>query len=298
MGVADIDLGAPLAELVNFETRRPALDADISGRFAYVATGEGGVEIFDVGAVVYPLTERDLTPQAVNLASVATALINLQQPADSRGVAVWGSRLIVADGRNGLRILDVSTAADPRLEETIFNIAGGGQINNATAVITATEPTRTFAIVANGANVHAVNITAVVDFRLSLKAASDDPDAFRGLRLSEERQDPLTPFDPKNATRNIFTFPASGGVVALARGLNFDSIADKGGRRLRDSWAIGAHPLEQRTVARMRSVIVKEVANTKDSRGDGVGCIVREGDENNVAVDAATQRCIPATILP
>lgn len=298
VGVADIDLGAPLAELVNFETRRPALDADISGRFAYVATGEGGVEIFDVGAVVYPLTERDLTPQAVNLASVATALINLQQPADSRGVAVWGSRLIVADGRNGLRILDVSTAADPRLEETIFNIAGGGQINNATAVITATEPTRTFAIVANGANVHAVNITAVVDFRLSLKAASDDPDAFRGLRLSEERQDPLTPFDPKNATRNIFTFPASGGVVALARGLNFDSIADKGGRRLRDSWAIGAHPLEQRTVARMRSVIVKEVANTKDSRGDGVGCIVREGDENNVAVDAATQRCIPATILP
>ena len=293
---SDIDLGAPLAELVSFETRRPALDAVIHGRFAYVATGEGGVEIFDVGAVVYPLTERDGSPQAVNLAPIARALIDLSQPADSRGVAMWGSRLVVADGRNGLRILDVSTPADPRLEETIQNIPGGGQINNASAVVMAEVPTRTFALVANGAQVHAVNITPVVDFRLALKAANDDPDAFRGLRLSHERWDPLTPFDPKNATRNIFTYPASGGVVAIARSLTLDALADKGGRRLRDAWPIGAHPLEQRTIARMRSVVVKEVANTKDSRGDGVGCIVREGDENAVAVDAATQRCIPATI--
>ncbi len=298
--IADIDLGPPLAELTNFETRRPALDVIIHGRFAYVATGEGGVEIFDVGPVVYPLTEQrgDLTPQAVNLAPIARALIDQQQPADSRGVAMWGSRLVVADGRNGLRILDVSTPADPRLEETIQNIPGGGQINNATAVVMAEVPTRTFAIVANGANVLAVNITPVIDFRLALKAADDNPDAFRGFRLSHERNDPLTPFDPKNATRNIFVFPASGGVVALARGLGLDNIADKGGRRMRDSWAIGAHPLEQRTIARMRSVVVKEVANTKDSRGDGVGCIVRDGDEGDVAVDATTQRCIPGTVLP
>ena len=293
---ADIDLGPPLAELVNFETRRPALDAVVNGRFAYVATGEGGVEIFDIGAVVYPLIERDLSPQAVNLAPIARALIDLQQPADSRGVAVWGSRLVVADGRNGLRILDVSTPADPRLEETIQNTPGGGRIDNATAVVMAEVPTRTFAIVADGTDVHAVNITPVVDFRLGLKAANDDPDAFRGFRLSAERGDPLTPFDPKNASRQIFTFPASGGVVAIARGFALDAIADKGGRRLRDSWAIGAHPLEQRTIARLRSVIVKEVANTKDSRGDGVGCIVREGDEGDVDVDQATQRCVPLSV--
>lgn len=289
--VADIDLGAPLAQLVNFETRRPALDLAVSGRFAFVATGEGGVEVFDVGPVVYPLFvgRGDTTPLPVNTTSIATALVNLQQPADSRGVALWGSRLVVADGRNGVRILDVSAPADPRLEETIQNIPGGGQITNASAVQLAEVPTRTFALVADGGVMRAINITPVTDFRLQLAAADADADAFRGFRLSMERSDPLTPFDPKNATRQILTFPASGGVVAIAKGLALDSMADKGGRRLRDAWPIGARPLELRTIARMRSVRLVEQPNTKDGRGDGLGCIVRDGE-------TATQealRCIP-----
>lgn len=294
--VADIDLGAPLAQLANFETGRPALDIIGHGRFAYVATGEGGIEVFDIGPVVFPLFELGQdgeTPLVPDFKPIGSALLNLQQPADSRGLAMWGSRLLVADGRNGLRILDCSTPADCRLEETIGNIPGGGRINNATQVVVATVPTRTFAMVANGNALLAINITPTVDFRLGLKAASDNPDSFRGFRLSHERNDPMTPFDPKNATRQIFTFPASGAVSAISRGIPLDNLSDKSSRRLRDAWPLGARPLPERTVARMRSVVVKEVANTRDSRGDGVGCIVREGDENAVQVDAATQRCIP-----
>ncbi len=41
----------------------------------------------------------------------------------------------------------------------------------------------------------------------------------------------------------------------------------------------------------MRSVVVKEVPNTKDIRGDGLGCIVREGDEG--AVQVQDNRCVP-----
>jgi hypothetical protein len=103
----------------------------------------------------------------------------------------------------------------------------------------------------------------------------------------------MTPFDPKNATRQIFTYPTSGAVTSISRGSPLDNMADKSGRRLRDAWTLGARPLPERTLARMRSVVVKEVANTKDSRGDGLGCVVREGDEGAVQVDAATQRCIP-----
>jgi hypothetical protein len=141
--------------------------------------------------------------------------------------------------------------------------------------------------------VHAINITPVVDFRHDLKAAADDPEAFRGFRLSHERNDPLTPFDPKNATRQILTYPASGAVTAIARGFPLDNLADKSGRRLRDAWPLGAHPLDESTVARMRRVVVKEVPGTKDVRGDGLGCVVREGDEGNVTIEPGTERCIP-----
>jgi hypothetical protein len=41
-------------------------------------------------------------------------------------------------------------------------------------------------------------------------------------------------------------------------------------------------------------VIVREVAGTKDVRGDGLGCIVREGDEESVPRDPADEnRCLP-----
>ncbi|HEY1101248.1 MAG TPA: hypothetical protein VGF99_20085, partial [Myxococcota bacterium] len=84
--VTEIDLGAPLAQVTNFETSRPALDVAAAGRFAYVATGEGGVEIFDIGPAVYQLGD------ALQTTPIGVALLGEQQPADSRAVAIWGSR--------------------------------------------------------------------------------------------------------------------------------------------------------------------------------------------------------------
>lgn len=292
----DVDIGAPIAEVATFETAQPALDVVTAGRFAYVATGEGGVVVFDIGPVVYPLFDQDTGDALpVDLDPVATALTDLEQEADSRGVAVQGSRLLVADGKNGLRILDVAVPADPRLQETIQVVTGQAPIDQATAVVVATEPTRTFALIADGAHgIRAVNITPTRDFRLDLKAAFDDPEAFRGLRLSPERQDPLTPFDPKNTSRQVFTYQTTGNAVQLAKGLAFDNIADKSGRQLRDGWSIGSTSLDEATVARMRSVIVKEVEGTVDIRGDGLGCVVRKGDENNVPRDPEDpNRCLP-----
>jgi hypothetical protein len=294
-----VDLGAPLAEVAELETAHPALDVATSGRFAYVATGEGGVDIFDIGPAVYPLFVEGGAPgdgsEPLSTEPVATALTDLAQEADTRGVAVFGSRLLVADGKNGLRILDVAVPADPRLERTILVVDGEPPMDQATAVVAASVPTRNFAIIADGAHgVRAVNITPARDYREQLKAAVDDPDAFRGLRLSMERWDPLTPFDPKNTSTQVFTYATNGSAVALARGFALDSLADKSGRRLRDGWSIGADSLDELTVARMRSVIVREVAGTKDVRGDGLGCIVREGDEESVPRDPADEnRCLP-----
>lgn len=294
-----VDVGVPIAEVAEFETANPALDVISSGRFAYVATGVGGVVVFDIGPVVYPLFQEGGVPgdgsEPVNLEPVANALIDLESEADTRGVAMFGSRLLVADGKNGLRILDVAVPADPRLERTVLVVPGEAPINQATAVIAAAVPTRNYAIVADGSNgVRAINITAATDYRQDLKASFDDPDGFRGLRLSMERWDPLTPFDPKNTSTQVFTYATNGNAVALARGLSLDSLADKSGRRLRDGWSIGSDSLDEKTVARMRSVIVKEVAGTVDIRGDGLGCIVRENDENDVQRDPEdNNRCLP-----
>ena len=233
---ADIDLGPPVAELVNFETSRPALDVAVFGRFAYVAVGEAGVEVFDIGPVTMPLVQRDGSPQGVSRAPVGSILAGQGQIADSRGVAMWGSRLVVADGVHGLHVVDVSVPADPRVEETI---ALGGAANT---VVMAEVPTRTFAIVGSDAAVFAVNLTPSTDIRTQLAAAAAAPDAFRGLRLSFELADPLTPSDAKNATRQVLRFPTSAPVRAIARGLALDAIADRGGRRLRDAWASARGP--------------------------------------------------------
>ena len=63
---------------------------------------------------------------------------------------------------------------------------------------------------------------------------------------------------------------------------------------MRDGWQNGANTLDERIVARMRSVITKEVPGTADIRGDGLGCVVRVGDEQQVATDPADpNRCMP-----
>ncbi len=295
---AVVDPGAPLAAIATFETTHPALDVETSGRFMYVATGLGGVETFDMGPFVYPLFDQDShDPLQGSTARVSQALTNQQQEADTRGIAVFGSRLLVADGKNGLRILDMAVPANPRLERTIRDVAGQAPIDQATAVVVGTETVRNYALVADGSHgIRAVNITPSTDLRLQLKDALDPAkrDATRGFRLSEERWDPLTPFDPKNTTPKVFTYATNGNAVALAKGLAFDNIADKSGRQLRDGWSIGSTTLDEATIARMRSVIVKEVQGTVDISGDGLGCVVRAGDENDVARDPEDQnRCLP-----
>jgi hypothetical protein len=222
------------------------------------------------------------------------ALTNLGTPADSRGVAIWGSRLLVADGKNGLRILDVAVPADPILEDTILNVPGAAALDQATAVQLAEVPTRTFALVADGAHgLRAVNITPTEDFR---KRLADPATNTRGFRLSMERWDPMTPFDPKNKSRQVFTFPATGNapVVAVAKGYSFDAMADASGRRMRDNWQIGSTTLDDFIMARMRNVVVLEVPGTKDIRGDGLGCVVRDRDIGQNLTPDAAGRCLPA----
>jgi hypothetical protein len=270
-----VDIGAPGDELFTFGTPAPARDIVARGRFLYVACGVGGVAVFD-------LTTGDLVGRALADAG-----------ADARGLALFGSRLLVADGKNGLRVVDVAVPADPRLEQTIQAVAGQPPIDQASAVVVASLPVRAFALVADGDHgLRAVNLTPSTDQKTLFADADRDREAFRGFRLSPERNDPMTPFDPKNALREVVTYPTGAPVFAVARGLSLDSLTDVGGRRWRDNWLIGSDSLSAELQRRMRAVEVVELPGSRDVRGDGLGCVVRRGDEGAVQFDDGG-RCLP-----
>ena len=268
------DIGTPVAEVDTFATLRPAQDVVTRGRFLYIACGDGGVEIFD-----------RLTGDRVS-----RVLHNLGELADSRGITLFGTKLLVADGKHGLRIIDIAVPADPVLDRTILNPPGGGApINDAHDVILASVPVRTWAIVADGANgLRAINLTSSRDWREGIK------DGGRAFNLSFERQDPFTPYDPTNRITQVLTFPTDAPVTAVARGFALDQLADDQANRLRDSWLIGATTIDNDMVQRMRDVLVQEVPGTVDGSGDGLGCVTRDTDfDGTTATDDTTVCTFP-----
>ena len=199
----------------------------------------------------------------------------------------------MADGRNGLKVLDVAVPADPRLERTVKAVAGEPPIDQAEAVIAASLPVRSFAIVADGSHgLRAVNISPTKDFRTQLAKADADRESFRGFRLSNERNDPMTPFDPKNLNE-VITYPTGAPVRFIAKGLSLDTLTDVSGARWRDNWMIGSTSLSSEMQRRMRAVEVVELNGSPDMRGDGLGCVVRKGDEGRVQL-TDDGRCLPA----
>ena len=268
-----IDSGVPIADPVAEFDAPGARDVVLRGRFAFVATGAGGVRVFDIGAEMYGLAA---TPANPLVATIDADILKITP--NSRGVTIFGSRLVIADGVNGVHVVDVSTPAKPFREQTI-KVASGTPINQANAVVMTEVPVRSYVLVADGTNgLRVLNVTPVVDYRDELKNQANGAAKDNALRLSFERQDALTPFDPGNVVRQTFTFATAGSLQAIARGLSLDQVADPSGRRLRDNWSIGSTTLNERTIKRMRDVKVKEVAGTVDTRGDGLGCVVRDTD--------------------
>lgn len=262
--------GAPVAVLSTLRTDRAPTDILIRGRFAFVSTGAGGVEIFDLPSQ----------------ARVSRALSAPADRADSRGLALWGTRLLVADGINGLRVIDIAIPSAPLLLETIKSVGSRGTLTDVTSVVTASEPARTYALMTDGvAGLVAINLTDPADMR---KKYGEDSLRFA---LSFERQDPLTPFDPKNVVRQAFRYPTVGRAFGLTRGHSMDRLADANGNRLRDGWLLGADAIDSTMVERMKAVTVKVAPGTRDHNGDGLGCVARDFEVAQVTQDDTTREC-------
>jgi len=279
-------------------TNGNALDVAVFGAFAFVANGNNGMAVVDI------TDERNA--KFVTTYN-ATGAIN-----DARGLDYADNRVYLADGVNGMRIIDIAVPAKPELLLTISKDEKGNAINDAESVAMATVPFRTFAMLCDGKNgMHAINVTDFRDIRERLFAdANGNPSsafkptftdpavekAFQNhFNLTLALRDPLTPFDRANLQIDannqvgnppfqILTFPVNAGqrLLRIARGRQLDKLTDSSGRTLRDSTAVGAGALSRAEMDKMRNVNVVEQPGTVDDKGNGLGNLVLQGSTQAV----------------
>jgi hypothetical protein len=172
----------------------------------------------------------DLTnPDQVRM--VAGALAPL---ADARDVYVARTYAYVADGKNGVAIVDVKQPEKPRLEQ-LYRAAG--KINDARQVKVAMTNASLFAYVADGRNgLHIVQLT------------------------SPETMATYAGFSPRPEPQLIATFKTKGEALAVSKALDRDRAVDESGNQIAVFGRRGARPF---TFAEMQTLL-----RTDGGRGD------------------------------
>ena len=167
-------------------------------RYAYVCD-EDGVKVLDITDPAKP---------------VGVSVIRMKE---ANSVYLARTSAYVAAGPKGLVILDITTAAEPKVEQTF---TAGGHITDAKDVKLGMTYNSAFAYVADGKN---------------------------GLRVVQLTS-PETPgnegFGPRPTPRLVATFrPPHGEVLSVARGLDRDRAVDEAGNQIGVFGRVGARPL-------------------------------------------------------
>ncbi len=218
-GLAVVDLDDPLnPKLVKriTELRNPR---SIAIQFRY------GFVVDDDGLKVIDVTE----PGAPKL--VANALVRLDHAHD---VYVARTYAYVANGKDGVAIIDVERPTEPRLDQ-VFN--ADGKLNDVHQVKVAMTNASLFAYVADGQN---------------------------GLRIlqltSPETMPEYAGFSPRPRPVLIATFKTKGEALAISKPLDRDRAVDESGNQLAVFGRRGARPFNFDEIMRM--------LRTNDGRGD------------------------------
>jgi len=178
-----------------------------------------GFIVDDEGLKVLDLTE----PEHAHI--IVGALVAL---ADARDVYVARTYAYVADGKDGVAIVDVKQPDKPRLDQT-YNAEG--KLNDTRQVKVAMTNASLFAYVADGKN---------------------------GLRIlqltSPETMPTYAGFSPRPAPQLIATFKTKGEALALSKGLDRDRAVDESGNQVAVFGRRGARPFTFAEVQRMLRV--------------------------------------------
>jgi len=164
---------------------------DLSVQFQYLFVSDAqGLKVLNIADPVQPLP-------------VPGAVVRLNSP---HRLYVARDYVYLADGTDGLAIIDIEKPEEPRLEQ-MFN--AGGAINDARAVQIGSISASMFALVADGKN---------------------------GLRVIQLISPDTVPeaagFDPKPNPHLIATYPVKDGeALAVSRGLDRDRVVDESGNQ-------------------------------------------------------------------
>jgi hypothetical protein len=211
-GIEVIDIDQPLHPKLVGEYSGPFLrnPVDLSVQFQYLfVTDAQGLKVLNIVDPLRPLP-------------VDGGVVALKSP---HRLYVARDYVYVADGADGLAIIDIEKAEQPRLAQ-MFN--AGGAINDARAVQIGSINASMFALVADGRN---------------------------GLRVVQLISPDTVPeaqgFDPRPNPHLIATFPVKDGeALAVSRGLDRDRVVDETGNQTVVFGRRGSGPLSPEDMAR------------------------------------------------
>jgi len=207
-----VDLDNPLQPRITAEIGPPFLNEPrgiaVQFRYAFVVDHDG-LKVLDVTHLAQP---KPLTGAAVALQ-------------DARNIYVARTYAYVANGKNGIAIVDVEHPEQPRLDQ-MFN--AGGEISDANDVKLGMVSSSLFAYVADGRN---------------------------GLRVVQLFSPPDNPsfggFSPRPTPKLIATYHTHGPALAVSKGIDRDRAVDENGNQLAVFGRRGARPFNRQEMERM-----------------------------------------------
>jgi hypothetical protein len=215
----------------------------VAGNYAYILSERSGLHVVDVSSPRAPKAVAVVpSPQIAVGRSLAiqfryafvtdregVKVVDLTDPvrprvtgatiplADARGIYVQRTYAYVAAGHEGLVVLDIENPERPSLVE---KFDANGQLNDATAVTTASVNASTFAFVADGKN------------------------GLRIVRLIEPAETPgHLGFSPKPTPALIASYRTRGPALAIAEGAKRDRAIDESGNQIGVAGRLGSRPL-------------------------------------------------------
>jgi hypothetical protein len=207
-----VDIANPLQPRITGQVGAPDLveptGVSVQFRYAFVTDREG-LKVLDVTSLGQP--------RAVRGARVALE--------DARNLYVARTYAYIAGGRQGLVIVDVEKAEQPRIEQ-IFN--GGGEIKDTRDVKLGMNNASAFAYLADGGGGMKI---------VQLFAPTDNPN-YLG-------------FSPKPTPKLIATYKTKGAALMISKGADRDRAVDESGNQIAVFNRRGSRPFNREEAERM-----------------------------------------------